>query len=176
MGARIAWQSAGEKFIFTSGRACGIILGTEAGDSIGVASTYLPSGSGAANLDEAHRSVRVLCERLQKEVGEQYFILGDWNAHIGRDTMSDDTHVGNYAMQTNTTAGGRRFLNWIRTTNLTKVGSYHRIRNRGTWRHKNSKWYEIDFMCTPMIMVKSTDTKEKTSSGSEKVSEYSSEA
>eukprot|EP00959_Pyramimonas_sp_CCMP1952_P055887 1167762-Pyramimonas_sp.AAC.1 len=58
MGARIAWQAAGEKFSFTRDRACGVILGTEAGGSTGVASAYLPSGSGAANLDEAHRSVR----------------------------------------------------------------------------------------------------------------------
>eukprot|EP00959_Pyramimonas_sp_CCMP1952_P356556 7466895-Pyramimonas_sp.AAC.1 len=94
MGARIAWQSAGEKFLFTSDRACGIVLGTEAGYTIGVASAYLPSGSGAANLDGACRSLRVLCEMLQKEVGEQYFIRGDWNAHIGRGTMNDDTHVG----------------------------------------------------------------------------------
>eukprot|EP00959_Pyramimonas_sp_CCMP1952_P146110 3059288-Pyramimonas_sp.AAC.1 len=89
MGARISWQTAGEKFLYTSDRACGIILGIKNGDILGLASAYLPSGSGAANLDEADRSVRLLCEQLQKDVGEQYYILGDWNAHVGRDTNGD---------------------------------------------------------------------------------------
>ena len=71
---------------------------------------------------------------------DRLLIGGDWNGHIGSDSLG-------HGMNTPTTRGGHDVLQWMAGFSfLSWADHLHPIKNRGTWRHsQNKKWYELDY-------------------------------
>ena len=87
-------------------------------------------------------------------VGSSWIIAGDWNAHTARDEHRVHSQLGRHGLGTHTTRNGIRFRQFLETTNFVQVDSFKHISERGTWRHRNGDWCELDFAVTPDSMIK----------------------
>ena len=86
--------------------------------------------------------------------GSSWIIAGDWNAHTSRDEHRVHLQLGRHGLGTHTTKNGLRFREFLETTNYVLVDSFKYISERGTWRHRNGDWYELDFAVAPEMMTK----------------------
>ena len=117
-----------------------------------IVAVYIPTGGYSTYRSQVYsglNDLRHLCQSLHQ--GSE-MIGGDWNGHVGRDTIGNDLQVGSEAMKQRTTEGGKAFVRWISSTsNLINTDTFYNIKERGTWRHKSTgNWYEIDkFVQTP---------------------------
>ena len=71
---------------------------------------------------------------------------GDTNAHCGRDAVYDNVHTGHHGLYQPTTRAGNAFRECLHSTRLAHVDTFHECDHRGTWRHRNGNWYELDAM------------------------------
>ena len=104
--------------------------------------------------DESYRCFRILSPRAQKLVGSSWLIVGDWHAHTARDKHPVHSQLGRHGLGTHTTANDGHFRQFLDTTNYVQVDSFRHISERGTWRHGNGDWYELDFAVASESMSK----------------------
>ena len=157
MKMRMAWHAAGDLFDSEGDRACSAIFTDSTGIQFGILVHYGVTehfqGS-AAMRDESYRCIRSLSTRVQKLVGSSWIIAGDWKAHTSKDEHRVHLQLGRHGLGTHTTKNGFRFREFLETTNYVLVDSFKYISERGTWRHRNGEWYELDFAVAPEMMTK----------------------
>ena len=156
MKMRMAWHAAGDLFDSEGDRACSAIFTDSTGIQFGILVHYGVTENvqgSAAMRDESYRCIRSLSTRVQKLVGSSWIIAGDWNAHTSRDENRVHLQLGRHGLGTNTTKNGFRFREFLETTNYVLVDSFKYISERGTWRHRNGDWYELDFAVAPEMMT-----------------------
>ena len=92
--------------------------------------------------------------RQEFPLGSHEILAGDWNAHAGSDHIGDHIHQGQFALNTQTTLGGRIHRSWLYGTPLCMVDSFRPRSKRATWRHRNGQFYELDFFCASQSIRK----------------------
>lgn len=137
--AKRAWQAAGSQRWDEDGRLMAITLQCEE-TLVSVVSGYAPV-SGASERSPFFQAASRLRERLPK--GAAQIWGADWNGHVGRD--GEDTRFG---MTQPTTSGGKEQRRWLRSVpGLVCLDAHRNFKSRGTWRHRNGSWYELDYWC-----------------------------
>ena len=81
-----------------------------------------------------------LSEALRDRPRKHVLIGGDWNGHVGNDTVQ-------HGLSTPTTSGGRDVLQFLELHAFLKTLDHEKVcKNRATWRHAVArKWYELDY-------------------------------
>ena len=146
--ARQAWEKAGRKVRVLHDRILGIPLQSCGGLSW-IYSIHAPTGVTAAQYNEFLNIIETNINTNHDDLSEAFYIIGDWNAHIGRDSKPDKVIIGPHTMRQSTSARGKTLEKWLRSQLLTKTDTHFYIPRRGTWQHNTTKqWYELDGMVT----------------------------
>ena len=148
--ARQAWEKSGRKVRVLHDRILGILLQSCGGLSW-IYSIYAPTGVTAAQYDEFLSIIENNIITKHEDLSEAFYLVGDWNAHIGRDSKNDKVTIGPHTMRQCTSARGKTLEKWLRSQQLTKTDTHFYVPRRGTWQHNITKhWYELDGMVTPI--------------------------
>ncbi len=141
---RMAWELAGSQVLPWSGIHLVLPLKIQDVDQVlHVVSGYHLTGMAVHERQEMLHSAHGLYLKLY-HLGNHQLRLGDWNAHIGTDTMQHN--IGTYLLRQSTTSAGKFQAQWLANTDLQLVDSFHKCKFRRTWQHHNGSWYEIDQM------------------------------
>ena len=148
--ARQAWEKSGRKVRVLHDRILGIPLQSCGGLSW-IYSIYAPTGVTAAQYDEFLKIIENNIITKHEDLSEAFYLVGDWNAHIGRDSKNDKVTIGPHTMRQCTSARGKTLEKWLRSQQLTRTDTHFYVPRRGTWQHNITKqWYELDGMVTPI--------------------------
>ena len=105
----------------------------------------------AAQYNEFLNIIEIIINTNHDDLLEAFCLIGDWNAHIGRDSKPDKVIIGPHTMRQCTSARGKTLEKWLRSQQLTKTDTHFYVPRRGTWQHNTTKqWYELDGMVTPI--------------------------
>lgn len=145
---RMRWEEGGRQFQTASDRIFGIQLSNDQ-ELYTWVSIYAPVQSERA---ERKTFFDQLDGYLKTVPHERLCIGGDWNGHMGNDTVQ-------HGLPVRTTSGGLEVQQFLAQHHFLQVADHqypikNRI-NRGTWRHSmNRAWYELDYMLTTTDMIK----------------------
>ena len=87
---------------------------------------------------------------------EQTYILGDFNARVGRDNLNWPSVLGHFGMG-NLNSNGQRLLELYAEKGLAVTNTYFSVKlhRRASWRHPRSgQWHQIDFILTKREYLK----------------------
>ena len=104
--ARQAWEKAGRKVRVLHDRILGIPLQSCGGLSW-IYSIYAPTGVTVAQYDEFLNIIENNIITNHEDLSEAFYLIGDWNAHIGRDSKPDKVIIGPHTMRQCTSARGK---------------------------------------------------------------------
>ena len=148
--ARQAWEKSGRKVRVLHDRILGIPL-QSCGSLSWIYAIYAPTGVTAAQYDEFLKIIENNIISKHEDLSEAFYLVGDWSAHIGRDSKNDKVTVGPHTMRQCTSARGKTLEKWLRSQQLAKTDTHFYVPRRGTWQHNITKqWYELDGMVTPI--------------------------
>ena len=107
---------------------------------------YAPTGVTAAQYDEFLRIIENNIITKHEDLSEAFYLVGDWNAHIGRDSKNDKITIGPHTMRQCTSAKGKTLQNGYDRNSSQKrtLTSMSREEERGTTTSQNSgmSWME----------------------------------
>ena len=89
--ARQAWEKSGRKVQVLHYRILGIPLQSSGGESW-VYAIYAPTGVTAAQYDEFLKIIEDNIITKHENLSEAFYLVGDWNAHIGRNSKKRQSH------------------------------------------------------------------------------------
>ena len=142
---RMNWETLGRKFVTCGPRILSLITNHQDMEYHWI-SVYASIQSEQTERREFFGKLTGLINTLPHE---RLCIGGDWNSHMGSDTVQRGSLV-------KTTIGGLEIQQFWHNTNFLQVVDHkHPIQNRGTWRHSVKKaWYELDYMIATRDMTR----------------------
>ena len=112
---------------------------------------YAPTSVTAAQYDDLLKIIENNIITKHEDLSEAFYLVGDWNAHIGRDSKNDKVTIGPHTMRQCTSPRGKTLEKWLRSQQFAKTDTHFYVPRRGTWQHNKTKqWYELDGMVTPI--------------------------
>ena len=141
---RQQWELQGRPF-HTSGPRIFSIQVEECGVPFTFVSIYAPVQTERVERETFFGQLDHLIQRVDHQ---RLTIGGDWNGHMGRDTVAK-------GLPSKTTEGGHGVQRWIAQHQFLQIADRKcTIKNRGTWRHsRNKAWYELDYFVTTSDMT-----------------------
>ena len=85
-------------------------------------SIYAPTGVTAAQYNEFLNIIEININANHDDLSEVFYLIGDWNAHIGRNSKPDKVIIEPHTMRQCTSARGKTLEKWLRLQELTKNG------------------------------------------------------
>ena len=132
--ARQAWEKAGRKVRVLHDRILGIPLQSRGGLSW-IYSIYAPTGVTAAQYNEFLNIIEININTNHDDRSEVFYLIGDWNAHIGRNSKPDKVIIGPHTMRQCTSPRGKTLEKWLRSQQLTKTATTLSVMNlRMVWQ------------------------------------------
>ena len=149
-----AWRAAGEFCDFQGSRLMRIQLLLNK-HKVNVISVYAPTYNSDVRIkDQFYRDLRAMLQTIPSS--EEVFILGDFNARVGRNplddkhdavALSEDIILGPFGLG-HTNDNGERLLALCESApvgQLRVMDTFFKHKHYGTWFHNSSRrWYHID--------------------------------
>ena len=152
VAARAGYEAAGRQVFPISKLALSVVIKFQGrAQPIWFVACYWLTGLTAVEAAEQWKAAGSIYEALVHRGAHQWW-MGDWNSHVGKEVQPDGERRGCHALKTLSTTAGRAQMHWALSTDLVHIDSMHPVVRRGTWRHYNGTWYEIDYsMVSPAL-------------------------